>query len=301
MLIDSHMHVFPTADAGRAAVEGYAIVEYGAGAPRATAAAAGTPADAVAALEAAGAECGWALSSFEPPGLPAPPDGARFWPAVPVHPEHAAALADDNRWLCKVSAENRRLRPFVTVHPGVMSASASAAAVAQLADDHGARGVKLHPIAMRTHPEDPGLALMFATCAARRMPVVAHCGPDRDGSGWSTPSAFAPVLAAHPELRLVLAHLGGAAWSTLAEIAARFPQARFDLSEIIAWAGSAHAPDERALAQLIRTVGAGRVLLGSDFPWYDTAATAAQVRALPLLSDAERAAILGENAALLVD
>jgi predicted TIM-barrel fold metal-dependent hydrolase len=301
VIVDSHMHVFPTAESGRAAVRGYPITEYGQGVPQATSGVAGTVADVLAALSTAGADRGWVLSSFEPPGLPYPPDGARWWPPEPPHPEHSTALAEYNRWLCALGAEHPQLAPLVTVHPALLSGEDSARELARLADDHGAAGVKLHPIAMRTHPDDPALAPMFATCAARGMPVVAHGGPDRYGTGWSIPSAFAPVLAAHPRLTLVLAHLGGAAWSSLAALAAEFPQARFDLAEIIAWTGSEHGPDERALAQLIRTVGAHRVLLGSDFPWYSTASTVAQVHALPLLTDAEREAILGANAAELVD
>ncbi len=153
---------------------------------------------------------------------------------------------------------------------------------------------------MRTHPADPALSATFAVCAQRGLPVVAHCGPDRHGVGWARPAAFAPVLAAHPRLRIVLAHLGGAAWRELAPIASRFPQARFDCSEIIAWTGSEHAPAPAELVALIRAVGVERVHLGSDFPWYDPADTVAQVRALPGLGDGEREAILGGNAAALL-
>jgi len=43
-------------------------------------------------------------------------------------------------------------------------------------------------------------------------------------------------------------------------------------------------------------VGADRVMLGSDFPWYDPLRTADRVAGLPGLSAAERVAILGGNA-----
>lgn len=46
-------------------------------------------------------------------------------------------------------------------------------------------------------------------------------------------------------------------------------------------------------------IGHRRVLLGSDFPWYDPADTVAEVERLPGLSDEQLAAILGENAARL--
>jgi predicted TIM-barrel fold metal-dependent hydrolase len=303
VIIDTHVHLFPTSERGRAAVEGYPVREYGGegdGTPRAVSAAAGTVADGLAALDVAGADRAVVLSSFEAPGLPAPPGGQRFWPARPLHGEHAEALRADNLWLCALGTRHPRLLPFVTVHPGLLGAAAAADQVASLADGHGARGVKLHTIAMRTHPGDPALDATFAVCAERGLPVVAHCGPDRHGVGWARPSAFVAVLEAHPRLPLVLAHLGGAAWRELAPIASRFPQLRFDCSEIIAWTGAEHAPGEVELVELIRAVGADRVLLGSDFPWYDPADTVDQVRALPGLGDGEREAILGGNAAALL-
>jgi predicted TIM-barrel fold metal-dependent hydrolase len=109
------------------------------------------------------------------------------------------------------------------------------------------------------------------------------------------------VLERHPDLRLVLAHLGGAAWRDVAEVAPAFPSVRFDLSEIVSWNGRAPgAPGHDELARLIRAIGAGRVLMGSDFPWYEPGDVIAAVEELPGLGAAECAAILGENAAELL-
>ena len=99
-----------------------------------------------------------------------------------------------------------------------------------------------------------------------------------------------------PNLKLVLAHLGGAAWRETEELAAAFPQVMFDLSEIIEWPGSPNAPTGADMVDLIRNVGVERVMLGSDFPWYDPAMTVDRVMGLPLLSEQERSAILGGNA-----
>jgi predicted TIM-barrel fold metal-dependent hydrolase len=109
------------------------------------------------------------------------------------------------------------------------------------------------------------------------------------------------VLERHPGLPLVLAHLGGAAWREVAELALAFPSARFDLAEIVSWSGHADgAPTPAELSALIREIGAERVLLGSDFPWYEPGDVVAAVEALPGLGPEERAAILGGNAAALL-
>jgi predicted TIM-barrel fold metal-dependent hydrolase len=41
-------------------------------------------------------------------------------------------------------------------------------------------------------------------------------------------------------------------------------------------------------------------VLGSDYPWYEPAHTADLVQALPVLSQAEKNAVLGENAARIL-
>jgi predicted TIM-barrel fold metal-dependent hydrolase len=292
------MHLYRSAEEGRRVVGEYPILEYGEGAGVAFGTRAGTVADGLAALADAGIAHGCVLNSFELPSLPHPPGGR--WPPAPPHPEHAAALRAYNEWVCAVGAAHPALLPFVTVNPAVLGAAEAAAQVAELADERGARGLKLHTIALRAHPSEPLLAPTFAACAERGLPVVAHCGPDRHGAGWALPRAFAPVLEREPRLPLVLAHLGGGAWRELPEFAAAFPAARFDLAEIVAWTGATAAPTAAELSGLIREVGAERVLMGSDFPWYEPADTLAAVDALPDLGVEERAAILGGNAAALL-
>jgi len=292
------MHLFPSAAEGRRAVADFPIVEYGEHEGVRLSARAGTVEDGLAALAEASAAHGCVLNSFELPGLPHPPDGG--WPAAPPYPEHAPALRAYNEWVCEAAAAHPELLPFVTVNPGVLGSAEAAAHVTELAGERGAHGLKLHTIALRAHPGEAALAPTFALCAERQLPVVAHCGPDRHGAGWALPAAFAPVLEREPRLPLVLAHLGGAAWRETAAFAAAFPGARFDLSEIVAWTGAPDAPTAAELVALIRAIGAERVLLGSDFPWYEPADTVAQVLELPGLGAAEREAILGGNAAALL-
>ncbi len=294
MIVDAHLHAYPTAAMGREEKAGYPIHEYGAGDGVAYSARDGSVADALEALAEAGASHAALLQVFTVPGLPFP-DG-RFWPARPRFPEHAAALADGNRWACAAAREHPALLAFVCVHPAVMGAQEIAEHVAALEP----AGVKLHTIGQRLDPDDPGLHPLYALCEERRLPVIAHCGPDRHGRDFATPRAFAPVLARFPRLPLVLAHLGGATWRDVPALADAFPGVRFDLSEIVSWTGSERGPSTEQLAGLVRAVGVPRVLFGSDFPWYDPAEVADRVRALPGLGPDEVDAILGGNAAELL-
>lgn len=293
------MHLYRDAAEGRQVVGEYPIVEYGEGDGVRLGDRAGTVEDALVALREGGFDHGCALNSFELPGHPMAPAGG--WPAIPSYPELAAELRAVDEWICGVGAEHPELLPFVTVNPAVQDAAEAAAHVATMADDHGARGLKLHTIALRAFPGEAALAPTFAVCEARSLPIVAHCGPDRHQAGWALPGAFAPVLERHPRLPLVLAHLGGAAWREVADLALAFPTARFDLSEIASWSGRAPgAPSPAELSALIGEIGTARVLMGSDFPWYEPGDVAAAVESLPGVGAEARAAILGGNAAALL-
>jgi len=294
------MHLYRDAAEGRRVVGEYPIVEYGEGEGVRLGHTAGTVEEALASLRAGGVDHGCALNSFELPDYPKPPAGG--WPADPPYAELAAELRAVDEWICGVGAAHPELLPFVTVNPAVLGRAEAAAHVATMADERGARGLKLHTIALRAFPGEAALAPTLMVCETRRLPVVAHCGPDRHGAGWAMPGAFARALERHPDLPLVLAHLGGAAWREVAELAAAFPGARFDLSEIVSWSGRAPgAPTPTELSALIGEIGAGRVLMGSDFPWYEPGDVVAAVEELPGLGPEARAAILGGNAAELLD
>jgi predicted TIM-barrel fold metal-dependent hydrolase len=293
------MHLYRNAAEGRQVVGEFPITEYGAGEGVRLGHTAGTVAEALASLRAAGVDHGCALNSFELPDYPFPPEGE--WPPTPPFAEYAEELRAVDEWICEVGAAHPEVLPFVTVNPAVLRATEAAAHVARMADEHGARGLKLHPVALRAFPAEPALATTWAACAERGLPVVAHCGPDHPGLGWALPGSFAPVLERHPNLKLVLAHLGGAAWRDVAELATAFPSVRFDLSEIVSWNGHAPgAPSPDELGDLIRAIDAERVLLGSDFPWYEPGDVIAAVEDLPGLGAAECEAIFGGNAAALL-
>jgi predicted TIM-barrel fold metal-dependent hydrolase len=184
---------------------------------------------------------------------------------------------------------------FVAADPRVLGGKAGASHVA---DMHrlGARGIKIHPVAQAFMPDDPGMDQIYSECEERDLGVIAHAGASKGATEWAEPRAYAAVLAAHPRLNLVLAHLGGARWRQARELAEGFANVSFDLCEIIAWTGAPGAPTRDQLGRMIALIGSDRVLFGTDFPWYDVESTIDQVLDLPHLSHDEKEAILGANA-----
>lgn len=120
---------------------------------------------------------------------------------------------------------------------------------------------------------------------------------------------FGGVLDAHPGLKIVAAHGGGYlptcvgrsdhAFKVRPEAAVTTKQAPGEYLKKI-WFDTV-VYDATALRHLVDRVGAAQVVVGTDYPfdmgWYDVHAL---VDATPGLSEAEREAILGGNAARLI-
>ena len=209
-------------------------------------------------------------------------------------------LKESNAWVCGVGRTHPQIVPFIAVDPEALSVQGAQDHLREMVERHGAKGIKVHPPLQQFYMNDVRMLPIYETCMELDIPVLAHSGPSRGNEQYGEPSAFAEVLGAFPRLRVVLAHMGGGAWRQLREIADAYPNVCFDCCEIIQWTGGSNAATERELAQLIHDVGPERVMMGSDFPWYDLDHNVERVMELPLLSKEEKEAILGANALKLL-
>jgi uncharacterized protein len=291
--IDAHMHLYPRREDGLREKATYEIWEYGRKPDVAFSSFGGDVGDAETAMARAGYRHAVVANLF----------------AVALLPEdlrkggrelHAERLIASNRWVCSVAASHPALSIFVAADPTVLGGEAGAAHLREMVERQGARGIKIHPVVQQFMPDDPGMYPIYRTCVELGIPVLSHSGPSRDGTKWAEPNSFANVVRSFPDLVLILAHLGGGAWRETASFGSAFKSVLFDLSEIIAWTGAPKAPSKDELARMILDIGAERVMLGTDFPWYDLDRTADQVLDLPLLAEGQKAGILGANAARLL-
>jgi predicted TIM-barrel fold metal-dependent hydrolase len=293
-LVDVHVHLYEDAAAGQQAKDRYVIWEYGDDPGVRFSASPGDVATLASVYEKAGFDRAIVVHLFDT--AQAREQATAQLGAAEAAEAAAQAMRASNQWIAGVVRANPVAEVLISVDPAALPPQAITAHLAELAAA-GVLGVKLHPVSHSFVPNDPRLHPMYELCADAGLVVLSHSGPGPAGAaGSARPSDFAPVLRKWPNLRLVLAHLGGASWREAAAVAADFPQLVFDLSEIIEWTGAPNAPSAAELAALIRQIGADRVMLGSDFPWYDPLRTADRVAGLPGLSTAERAAVLGGTA-----
>lgn len=308
-IIDVHMHIYPSREYGRSRKSTYQVWEYGEKADTPFSRYAGDVEDALDAIRRSPVDRAVVVNLFAVSiaranaiaELPSTLDPvARERAIVEIDATMGDRLKQSNHVACDLARRHPELIAFVSADPWALDQAAGPAHLRDAVMNQGARGVKLHPVLQQFDASDPRMFPIYETCVDLDIPIVAHSGPARSGPQYAEPRAFAEMLRAFPRLRVVLAHLGGGAWRQTAEIARAFPNASFDCCEILAWIGASNAPDEHQFARLIKEVGAERVLMGSDFPWYDLDYSVERIMGLPLLSREEKTAILGGNAVRLL-
>jgi uncharacterized protein len=303
LLVDCHMHIYESRAQGQSQKGSYEISEYGRYPSTQFSNRAGDLHDALASMAEARFRYAVVANLFYT--IPSSDGIVECSPGSPVGSNvlHSPTSARDrliayNRWVGGISRTHTQLIPFVSLDPWVMSPTEMCNHLVEMVSDHGARGVKLHPIAQRFAADDERMLPAFRICSEMQIPVLIHSGTSAANTN-AEPRTLARLLEQVPTLRLVVAHLGGGAWRHTLELARAHSNIVFDCAEIIAWTGAPMAPNRHDLARLIRDVGAERVLLGSDFPWYDLSQTVEQVLALPILAAEEQDLVLGLNAAKL--
>jgi hypothetical protein len=205
-----------------------------------------------------------------------------------------------NLWSCTSAGENPVLVPLISIdllqRPSEMQAE-----IEDKVKNHGAKGLKLHPVSNRFYPSDRGLWPAYQTAVELGLPILFHSG-EAEVAGYTQadyarPSNFEPVMQSFPKLVIILAHLGKGFLAESVALARKYENVHFDTSAILSGGEikSGFASREEA-AKLIRTIGVSRVLFGSDWPWFDTLLAIRQIEGLDF-SEEEKRMILGQNAA----
>lgn len=178
-----------------------------------------------------------------------------------VYP-HKAGMAE---WLNAWAADFARRTPdclrTATFFPEAGAGSYVAGEIAA-----GARVFKAHFQVGGYDPREPALDPVWGQLADAGVPVVVHAGSAPVPGAYTGPAIFGDVLARHPRLRAVIAHMGAREYAEFLGLAERYERVLLDttmaFTDFMAGAGAAFP---RSLLPRVRALGA-RILLGSDFP-----------------------------------
>src|SRR5262249_10344273 len=160
-------------------------------------------------------------------------------------------------------AHRDQLIPFGTVLPGEPDAEI----IVDEAIALGLRGFKIHCHVQRLGPDDPRLDSIYARASAAKLPVVIHAGREPCFPGYGVDThAFCSVAATrralerHPDLIMIVAHLGTDEETDYFALLSDFPNLYLDTTMVLSGQFS-----QTVEPQLLER-HADRVLYGTDFP-----------------------------------
>lgn len=174
---------------------------------------------------------------------------------------HKPGMAE---WLNGWSAEFARRVPDA-IHCATMYPEPEAGRYVAEALSAGARLFKVHVQVGRFGPDDPLLEPAWAALEDAGVPVVIHAGSRPLPGEFTGPQRVERVLARHPALTLVIAHLGMPEYWEFADLAERFPHVHLDTTMVATDFTERFAPLPEGFPARLADLG-DRVVLGSDFP-----------------------------------
>lgn len=204
--------------------------------------------------------------------------------------------ADLNAWAAGFADATPECLRSATFYPEDPAAGYVADALAA-----GARVFKLHLQVGGFDPRDPLLDPVWGMLSDAGVPVVVHAGSGPVRRGYTGAGPIGGVLARHPRLTTVIAHLGAPEYTDFLALADRYERVYLDTTMCFTGFFESMAAYPPELLPRLAAFGlAGRVLLGSDFPTipYPYAEQLAALAGLGLGEDWLRA-VCWDNAARL--
>ncbi|MFJ5111281.1 amidohydrolase family protein [Streptomyces sp. NPDC088551] len=133
------------------------------------------------------------------------------------------------------------------------------------AEAGGARIFKSHLQVGAYDPNDERLDRVWGLLAEAAVPVVMHCGSGPAPGKYTGPEPVGRLLARHPRLRLIVAHLGMPEYVDFLDLAARYAEVRLDTTMAFTDFSEDFAPFPGEARARLADLG-DRILLGTDFP-----------------------------------
>jgi predicted TIM-barrel fold metal-dependent hydrolase len=187
--------------------------------------------------------------------------GVRAFTAL-AYPHRPGMAAELNRWTLDFARATPGCLPSATFFP-----EPDAARYVTEALGAGARVFKVHVQVGGFTPTDPELDEVWGLLADAGVPVVVHAGHAPVGTAHTGPEPFAALLARHPTLTAIVAHLGAPDYADFLDLAEAYPQVRLDTTMAFTSFFDKFMPFPAEELPRLRELGlAGKVLLGSDFP-----------------------------------
>ncbi|MFF0751091.1 amidohydrolase family protein [Streptomyces sp. NPDC004267] len=151
------------------------------------------------------------------------------------------------------------------LHTATLFPEPGAAGYVRRALDDGARVFKVHVQVGDFDPNDELLDAVWGLLADSGTPVVIHCGSGPAPGAHTGPGPVAALLARHPRLRLIVAHMGMPEYAEFLDLAERYEGVHLDTTMAFTDFAEELAPFPAGELKRLEALG-DRILLGTDFP-----------------------------------
>jgi uncharacterized protein len=185
--------------------------------------------------------------------------GVRAFTAL-LYPHKAGMAESLSAWAREFAA-----RTPGCVATGTFFPEPSAARYVREALEAGTGIFKAHLQVGGYDPRDELLEPVWGLLAEAGVPVVVHCGSGPLPGAHTGPGPFGDVLARHPRLSAVIAHLGAPEYDEHLDLAQRYPNVHLDTTMVNTPFLDEVAPLPRDTIARLADFG-DRVVLGTDFP-----------------------------------
>jgi uncharacterized protein len=193
--------------------------------------------------------------------------GVRAFPTLLY--AHKAGMAESlNDWCRDFARDQRRAGHDDVVPSMTFFPEPGVTGYVDRALREGARIVKLHVQVGAFDPRDALLDGTWGLLADAGVPVVVHTGSGPMPGPFTGPGPFGGVLARHPTLAAVVAHLGMPEYDAFLDLVEKYPNVHLDttMAFVDFWDGvEAQTRLARSLAARL-DAARDRVVLGTDFP-----------------------------------
>jgi predicted TIM-barrel fold metal-dependent hydrolase len=189
----------------------------------------------------------------------------------------AAGFVVPNEYVAEyVARDPERLIGFGSVDPW------SATAVDELERmkaDLGLVGCKMGPIYQGVDPLGPEFLRVCAALERLELPLLIHQGTTFARSGslmWARPMLLDEIALRHPELRIVIAHMGHPWFEEAIAVIRRHPHVYADVSALVSRRWLLY----NALVQAVEYRVEHKLLFGTDFPFFTARETIEGLRSV---------------------
>ena len=185
--------------------------------------------------------------------------GVRAFPSL-LYPHRPAMAEWLNAWAAEFAADHPDVVRTATFFPEPGAVGYVARAL-----DGGARLFKAHVQVGGYDPRDVLLDGVWGQLADAGVPVVVHCGSGPTPGPYTGPGPFSEVLARHPRLIAVVAHMGMPEYLDFLALARTYPRVHLDTTMAFTDFTQASMPFPPELLPALVELQE-RVVLGTDFP-----------------------------------